>query len=350
VTLNITATTARVSVDLDGSDGDRSNADGDSYFPATSADGRFVAFGSLANDLVGSDTNGYPDVFVRDRQLGTTTLVSIHSNGNQGDNDSGIIFEAEGYSGTIAINADGRFVAFESMATNLVNDDTNGLRDIFVHDRDADEDGVFDETGVGARSTVRVSVDFDPTDSDGDGANANGSSYNPSISGDGRFVAFESSAPDLVAGDTNGLRDIFVVDRDSASLATQRVSVDFDPTDSDEDGANADGSSYTPSISDDGRFVAFESWAPDLVADDTNGFSDIFVVDRDSVGPSTARVSVDTNPGDLDGGNADNDSYNPAISGDGRFVAFDSDASDLVADDTNFFSDVFEAPNAFFIP
>ena len=133
---------------------------------------------------------------------------------------------------------------------------------------------------------------------DADGANANGSSYHPSISGDGRFVAFVSQAPDLVADDTNGVRDIFVVDRDSPDLTTQRVSVDYDPTDEDQDGVNANGDSYHPSISGDGRFVAFASQAPDLVDGDgdTNGFPDIFVVDRDSAGLTTQRVSVDFDP------------------------------------------------------
>ena len=159
-----TGTTERVSVATGGTE-----ANGVSYTPAISADGRFVAFYSNATNLVGGDTNGTSDVFVHDRQTGTTERVSVATGGA----------EANGGSSTAAISADGRFVAFHSDATNLVSGDTNGARDIFVHDR---------QTGT----TERVSVATG-------GAQANSGSANPAISADGRFVAFYSVATNLVS-------------------------------------------------------------------------------------------------------------------------------------------------------
>ena len=135
----------------------------------------------------------------------------------------------------------------------------------------------------------------------------------PTISADGRYVAFYSFASDLVAGDTNSASDIFVYDRDSDTI--ERVS-------------QGNGGSYYPVISADGRHVSFWSDATDLVAGDTNGKADVFVYDR--VNHTTERVSVD-NSGD-EGGNG---SLTPAISADGRYVTFESLAADLVAADTN---------------
>src|SRR3989440_488453 len=172
------ASTKRVSVDSLGAQGI-----GDSEGPSISADGRFVAFYSSAANLVGSDTNGVRDVFVRDRKTGKTTRVSVDSHGAQGNGDS------EGPS----ISADGRFVAFLSSASNLVGGDTNGVRDVFVRDR---------KTG----KTRRVSVDSH-------GAQGKGASFVPSISANGRFVAFSSVANNLVGGDTNTASDVFVRDR-----------------------------------------------------------------------------------------------------------------------------------------
>jgi tricorn protease-like protein len=190
-----------------------------------------------------------------------------------------------------------------------VADDTNGLADIFVHDR---------TTGA----TTRVSV------VDSSGAQATGgASSNPSISSDGRFVAFESLATNLVADDTNGLADIFVHDRTTG--ATTRVSV------VDSSGAQATGgASSNPSISPDGRFVAFESLATNLVTGDTNGLGDVFVHDRQT--DRTTRVSVASG-----GAEGNNDSFAPSISSDGDFVAFESDATNLVAGDTNTRRDIF---------
>jgi len=167
--------TKRVSVDSHGA-----QDNGQSLKPAISANGRFVAFDSSASNLVAGDTNGAFDVFVRDRKAGKTRRVSVDSHGAQGNGDSG----------GPAISANGRFVAFTSLASNLVAGYTNGAFDLFVRDRKAGK-------------TRRVSVDPH-------GAQGNGESLNPAISADGRFVAFRSSASNLVAGDTNGAADVFV--------------------------------------------------------------------------------------------------------------------------------------------
>jgi len=287
----VTGTTTRVSVSSTGVQGD-----GDSYWPSISADGRHVAFFSNATNLVDGDTNGDYDVFVHDRVTGTTTRVSVSSAGAQGD----------GASLGLSLSADGRYVAFESYATNLVDGDTNGDYDVFVHDR---------VTGT----TTRVSVSST-------GAQGDGESYGPSLSADGRYVAYFSRATNLVGGDTNGSYDVFVHDRVSGT--TTRVSVSSA-------GAQGDGDSSGPSLSADGRYVAYFSRATNLVGGDTNGSSDVFVYDR--VTGTTTRVSVSSAgaQGDLDSTNQ------PFISADGRFVAFRSDATNLVGGDTNGNPDVF---------
>jgi hypothetical protein len=188
----------------------------------------------------------------------------------------------------------------------LVAGDTNLVSDIFVHDR---------QTGI----TTRVSLATGAVQ-------ANGDSFNAALSGDGRFVAFESEATNLVAGDTNLVSDIFVHDRQTG--ITTRVSLATGAV-------QANGDSFLPTISNDGRFVAFESVGTNLVAGDTNGFSDLFHHDRQT--GATVRVSVPT------GGfpQSNEDSFEPAMSGDGRFVAFLSYASNLVPGDTNGEGDVF---------
>ena len=233
----LSQTTERVSVDSAGVEGNSV-----SVVPAISADGRFVAFHSVANNLVTGDTNGAFDVFVHDRDTDTTERVSVDSAGVEG-NDVSI---------NSTISADGRFVAFRSIANNLVAGDTNGFWDIFVHDRTTD-------------TTERVSVSSA-------GVQGNSFSFRPAISAGGRFVAFFSRANNLVAGDTNGKDDIFVHDRDTD--ITERVSVNSAGV------QGNDFSRFRTSISADGRFVAFRSEANNLVAGDTNGFRDIFVHDR----------------------------------------------------------------------
>jgi cold shock CspA family protein len=285
--------TTRVSVDSSGMEGNNS-----SHYPSISADGQIVAFISDALNLVAGDTNGVRDVFVHDRATGITERVSVDSSGAEGDNDCG-------FNNAASISANGQIVAFDSLASNLVTGDTNADWDVFVHDR---------ATGI----TERVSVDSA-------GAEVNAGSVYPSISADGKIVAFKSFASNLVAGDTNGYVDVFVHDR--ATGLTERISVDSS-------GVEGNGDSYPPSISADGQTVAFFSWASNLVAGDTNGASDVFVHDRAT--GITERVSVRSN-----GNQGNSYSLYPSISADGQIVAFDSFASNLVAGDTNADWDVF---------
>jgi tricorn protease-like protein len=289
------AVTVRVSVASDGAEGN-----GEGFFgppgPSMSSDGRFVAFDSAASNLVTADTNGRADVFVHDVLSGETTRVSVASDGTQADH----------LSAGPRISADGRIVAFESFADNLVPGDTNGSPDVFVHNR---------VTG----RTTRVSVA-----SDGTQANE-GVPGGISISATGRFVAYESGSSTLVPGDTNGVVDIFV--RDRLTRQTTRVTVASD-------GSQANRESFSPSLSADGTFVAFESAASNLVDRDTNRQPDIFVYDRTTGG--IGRVSVNSL-----GMQANGFSIRPAISADGRVVAFASTASNLVHPDTNFSLDIF---------
>ncbi len=291
-----TGITERVNVDSNGLEGNHG-----CYSPSISADGRYVAFPSGASNLVPNDTNGAMDVFLHDRETGVTERVSVDSTGQ----------EANGSNVHTIISADGRYVAFYSTATNLVPGDTNGTTDVFVHDR---------VTGI----TERVSVDSS-------GQEANGGSGGPSISSDGRYVAFGSAASNLVPGDTNGTSDVFVHDR--VTGLTERVSVDSNGQEA--NGLNRlTGSSVYETISGDGRYVVFISEASNLVTGDTNGIRDIFVHDR--VTGMTERVNVDNN-----GEEANGLSINATISADGRYVAFDSYASNLVPGDTNASQDVF---------
>jgi VCBS repeat protein len=285
-----TGITSRVSVATGGG-----QSNNNSFTPALSADGRFVAFHSFATNLVPGDTNGVLDVFVHDRQTGATTRVSVATGAIQGNNTSRAGF----------LSADGGLVAFESDATNLVTGDTNGVRDLFIHDR---------QTGV----TTRVSVATG-------GGQVNGESVDAELSADGRYVTFQSEATNLVAGDTNGVSDVFVHDRQTST--TTRVSVASG-------GLQGGGESSEGTISGDGRFVAFLSFATNLVPSDTNGEGDVFVHDRQT--NTTTRMSVTT------GGVQGNDfSCNPAISQDGRIVGFFSDSNNLVPGDTNGIRDIF---------
>ena len=233
--------TTRVSTAPGGAD-----ANGGSYFPALSGDGRFVAFASFATNLVAADLNEVSDIFVRDRVAGTTTRVNLYPGG----------VEADGNSMRPSISADGSLVAFDSDAFNLVWEDTNETFDVFVTAR------------VGG-TPARVSL----SDNAGEGT---GASYWPALSTDGRFVAFYSEAPNLTAGDTNGAADVFLHDR--ASGATTRLSID-------NVGAEGNGDSFRPTVSGDGRIVAFESDATNLVRGDSNRFTDVFVHDRLGTAP-----------------------------------------------------------------
>jgi len=285
-----TGVTERISVDSSGAQGN-----GSSYAPSLSADGLIVAFYSDATNLVANDTNGTGDIFVHDRTTGVTERVNLRSGGGQ----------ANAQSFMPSLSADGQVVAFESVASNLVNSDTNGTYDVFVHERTT------------AR-TFRVSVDSS-------GNEGNSASHQTAISADGSIVAFYSYATNLVAGDNNAAYDVFVRDRNAKT--TELVSVDSS-------GAQGNDGSDSPSLSADGQVVAFASRASNLVAGDTNAAIDVFIHDRSS--GLTERISVDSS-----GAQGNDDSFTPTISADGRTVAFSSDASNLVATDSNADTDVF---------
>ncbi len=288
-----TGATTIVSIGFDGAAANDASDDR----PAINANGRLVAFYSAASNLADGDSNDDDDIFLRDVQSGTTTLVSVNSSGEQ----------SNGYSSAMAMDADGRHVAFRCDATNLVVGDTNNEADIFVRDTIGGE-------------TTRVSVA-----SDGSEANADSSSL--AISPDGGHVAFTSSADNLVSGDDNAVADVFL--RDIAAGTTTRVSIA-------DGGAQADNRSSYPSVSADGRYVAFSSTATNLITDDTNGFEDIFV--RDTHAGTTTRVSVSNAGAQANGPSA---STELAISADGRFVTFGSYADNLVAEDDNGNDDIF---------
>ncbi len=257
----------RVSVDPSGA-----QANGGSRHGQISADGRYVVFESEATNLGG----GAGGIFVKDRQSGATTRISV-----DGENPS--------------ISNDGRFVAFQSFAANLISGDTNNVYDVFVYDR---------QSGV----TARVSVDSS-------GAQANAESIRPSISGDGRFVAFQSDATNLASGDENGATDIFVHDNQTGT--TERISRTSD-------GAGANASSSDPAISSDGNVVVFTSNATNLNGNDTNNKPDIFARNRSN--GATTLISVNTSGFGADGGG-----NSPAVSGDGRYVVFLSGSGNLDA-------------------
>ena len=323
--------TIHVSVRTDGT-----QATGAAGSAAVSRTGRHVAFVSNAADLVDNDGNGQTDVFRRDLDTGETVLVSVTPGGQTGN----------GVSSEPAISADGRFVAFASAASNLVGNDNNRTRDVFVRD-------------LLLGRTTRVSTTAS-------GVEGNGDSAFPAISANGLHVAFTSLASNLVDGDTNGRRDLFLTSLSGNNeVASQRrltnatasslmvgtpaigsdsqgVLVAFTTGDASQSnvfstrpGGTAqqvsvnsaeqagNGKSKNPRMSSDGRFVAFESVATNLVDNDTNGQSDVFVRDR-QLG-ETQRASLGN--GNLE---ANNRSGEPRMSDDGRFIAFVSPATNLV--------------------
>ncbi len=351
------------------SDGIGVSAPGVAYSPAVDFDGSTVAFATLDASLVrppAKDTNGAVDVFVRDRRSGLTERVSVTRDGDEANDDSG----------APSLSRDGRLVAFESNAD--LDGDLARSKDIFLHDRDSGTTHLIDEnraapslSGDGravaalnttgdvfvvedgrsrlvGRSAARAEISADgrcvafdrggaifvhdrttstteQVDLAADGSPANAGSGSPSISADGRYVAFHSRADNLVAGDTNGATDIFVHDRRTAT--TIRASVASN-------GDQAGGASQRPRLSDDGRFVVFESRAANLVLDDTNAAPDLFV--HDQLTGQTQRVGVDAttrNPLFASGFAYD-------ISGDGNIVAFESTGV-LSKEDRNLVRDLY---------
>jgi Tol biopolymer transport system component len=290
-----TGTTERVSIATAGT-----QANDESFSPAISSSGRFVAFRSDATNLVANDTNNNSDIFVRDRTLGVTQRVSVDSDGDQANGDSILP----------AISADGRFVAFSSEASNLVGGDSNNLADIFVHDRQNDTTVLI--IGPAEFNTASGIIIVAPT-----------------ISPDGDFVGLRSNADDLVPGDTNNSFDAFLIDRGTAIAERSSVSTSE---------AEGNSDSSRPSISSNNRFVVFSSIATNLVSGDTNGFEDVFVRDRNA--GRTRRVSLT-----FDGSQGDNRAFSAVISADRQYVAFTSLAENLVENDSNGFSDIFVIPN-----
>jgi Tol biopolymer transport system component len=300
----VSGETTRVSVRSNGAEGNGDSGRPELSGPAISADGRYVAFTSFASDLVPRDRNDEWDVFLHDRETGRTARVSVRSNG----------VEADAASWEPAISADGGVVVFTSIATNLVRRDASAAGDVFVHD-----------VATGRTRLVSVSSDGTPGD---------GWSERPAISGDGGTVSFDSMATNLVRRDTNGMRDVFV--HDLSAGRTTRVSVRAD-------GSQARGCDHDPLIayhcsegsrlSHDGRFVVFTSFATNIVRHDTNGDQDVFLHDRRR--GRTIRVNVAR-----DGSQARRGAGSPALSGDGRLVAFCT-YDDLVDDDTNHENDIY---------
>ena len=405
----------RVSVSATGAQGDRDSGGPLFGAPVISADGRYVAFASAATTLVPGDTNDTADVFVADRRTGAIERVNVSSTGAQAHH-----LTDEGSFGP-SISADGRYVAFASFADNLVPGDTNEALDGFVHDRrtgrtsritldtaggqawgggvsidrsgryaafialpgailpgsdDFQLDGVFHRdlrTGEVRRADVSTAggpsdsvsgvavisgdgrhvafqswgAGLHPGDTNGEpdvflrdvdtavtelvsitpaGVAGNGASLGFAVSADGRFVAFCSYASDLVPGDTNGVADVFV--RDLRTGVTRPVSVAADG------GPSAEGACGAGAVSDDGRFVTFASSSPDLVPGDAGGVVDAFV--RDMWTGHTSRVSVGRR-----GAGGDDFSSAPGLTRDARWTVFGSSAGNLVPGDTNHAVDVF---------
>ncbi|RVU16815.1 Hint domain-containing protein [Methylobacterium oryzihabitans] len=278
-------------------DGTRGNQDTSDV--SLSGDGRTVAFASRSTNLLPNDTNVSSDVFVRDLITGTLTRVSTAADGTQADAGSVLA----------SMSVDGRHVAFQSDATNLVAGDTNGVTDVYVKNL---------TTGAITRASTAA-----------DGSQGNGVSTGASLSRDGNLVAFVSRADNLVAGDTNLGADVFV--KNLTTGAITRVSTASDGTQSSGDATGI------ARISADGTKVAFTSFADNLVPGDTNLSTDVFV--KDLTTGTLTRVSTAADGTQSNGANF----VSPTLSSDGSRVAFDSRATNLVPNDTNSVDDVFVA-------
>lgn len=348
----IAGTTERVSVSSTGVEGNDACVEG----PVISADGRFVAFCSKATNLVDGDTNGKTDIFIHDRVSGTTELINVSSSGEQANFESRM---------PPSISADGRYVVFYSEATNLVTGDVNGKGDAFIRDREADTtelvsisstgiqgndpSGVFTSISADGRfvafesyATNLVSVDnyvhpdifirdringtteraINPTTEE----IVYGMTLAPSLSPDGRYLTFSSTANYLVPSDTNNKYDIFICDRTTGEIKIVSIS---------STGESGNDQSYDSTTSADGRYVTFYSYSSNLVPGDTNGGPDIFR--RDMVKGTIERVNVSSAGIQANG----RIYFHFSTSEDGRYVAFNSDASNLVPDDTNGKPDIF---------
>jgi Tol biopolymer transport system component len=330
-------------------------AEGQSYDPSISADGRYVAFESKANNLSGADQDFVIDVFLRDTQANTTILISRQS---AADGGAG----ADVHALNPSVSPSGRYVAFESNSYELSTADHDSFRDIFLRDVQTSttslisrangaaglggDDNSFNPsvssngevafqsnannlstaddnflTNVYVRDSVASTTTVVSRPGGAAGDKADGPSYKPSISANGRFVAFESQSNNFSATDNNRVVNIFRRDMETNALTLiSRTS----------GGAGANGASAAPAISPDGRFVGFESLANNLSTADNDLHRNVFL--RDVVGAATILIS---RASAVDGGaGANGRSYAPSVSADGHFVAFDSEARNLSADDT----------------
>ncbi|MFC5831836.1 S8 family serine peptidase [Nonomuraea insulae] len=272
-----TGTAEMISVSSDGTPGDDLSG-----APRVSADGRYAVFDSMASNLVPGDTNESNDVFLRDRQTGTTERISVAQDGTQ----------VTGNAREATISADGRYVTFQASTPDLVPGDDNGEMDSYLLDREA-------------RTLKRITGPYPDTSTDG-----------PVISADGTALAFTNGV---------GLGEIYV--HDLASGKSDLVSVTVD-------GQGTRALTFAPSLSGDGGKVAFYSDSGALVSGDTNQLSDVFL--RDVAAGTTTRLSAA--PGGVEG---DGRSTLPSISEDGRYVTFESTSANLAEGDTNRRSDVF---------
>jgi Tol biopolymer transport system component len=334
-------------------------ADLPSFHESVSADGRFIAFASTATNLDPADSDPTEDVYVRDLEANTTTLVS-RASGPAGS-------KANHAASASAISADGRFVAFVSTATNLHPDDSDTTFDVFVRDlhqnttklvsrasgaagAKADADSVAPPLAISGDGRYVVfpstATNLDAADSDGladvfvrdlrlnttrlasrsggvAGLKGNGGSLSPAISADGRFVAFSSESSNLTPSDGDAVGDVFVRDmqQNTITLASRAVG---------SNGAKGNGSSGDVSLSADGRYVGFDSASSNLHPDDADGTLDVFVRDLQQ-----STTTLASRAGTTDGPKGNGDSAGSALSADGRIVAFVSAASNLDPADTD---------------
>ncbi len=273
---------------------------GFSVCPNFSVDGRYVSFTSNALDLAAGDQNSIKDVFVKDLLSGAVQVVSISAAGVQGDDASGDV----DFGGS-KFSADGHYVSFTSYAHNLVDGGTNYTKDVFVKNL---------QSGAVQQASINAA-----------GGQGNGHSEHADISADGRYVVFESYASNLVAGDTNSYVDIFIKNLESGSLL--RVSTSAA-------GGQGNGGSVSADISADGRYVLFESDASNLVAGDVNGKGDVFVKDLQSGTIQLVSTSTTGEQGKWDSGNAH-------FSADGRYVVFTSYANLIAPSDNTYSPQIF---------
>lgn len=327
-----------------------------SFHSVISANGRFIAFSSLANNLVNNDSNNYSDVFVKDRLTGGIERVSVSSSGQQANSSSS----------EPSISADGRFVLFGSSADNLVPDDINNCTDYFVHDRNtgvtssftlgtfcelnaqpynvslsADgryvlfhaystllEGGSTPGNGISSSQIILYNLQtetYEIVSKSTSGVLGNSQSLKPNSSPDARYITFIADSSNLAPNDTNGKRDVFV--RDTLIGTTERVSISSM-------GEQADAGALEAKISADGRYVTFTSFATNLVDGDVNNAQDVFVHDR-----STKITTIVNKSSNGEIGNKFSDS--PSISDDGRYIVFKSGANNLIDNDTNYKADIF---------